>query len=63
MEAAAYFDIANILMVIYANTPEPPFEPIQKKFDHFDRVIWSIIGDSASHLNIKKRYQRNRVFA
>lgn len=53
-DAAAYFDIANILMVVYGDKPEPPFEPIQQGFDHLKQVVWSIIGDAGSRRNVEK---------
>lgn len=49
VEAAAYMGIRNILMVVYGGNPVPPFAGLQEKFNHFDRVVWSVIGDSSSH--------------
>lgn len=48
VEAATYLDIRNLIMVVYGGKPVPPFAPIQKKFEPFDRVVWSLIGDGGS---------------
>ena len=55
-EAARTLGIDNILMVSYGGKPTPPFEPIQEQFSHFKRVIWSIIGDSASTYDNPEAY-------
>lgn len=54
VEALAYLGIKNAIMVVYGGKPEPPFEPIQQKYDHLDKVVWSIIGDSSSKRNRDK---------
>ena len=56
VEAAEFMGIDNILMVSYAGKPTPPFEPIQKQFGHFKRVVWSIIGDSACKYDNPEAY-------
>lgn len=48
VEAAAYMGIENIIMVVYGGKPVPPFAPLQEKFQHFKKVLWSLIGDSGS---------------
>lgn len=48
VEGANFFDIDNILMVVYDGKPRPPFDPVQQEFRHLHKVIWSLVGDCAS---------------
>jgi hypothetical protein len=43
--------VPNLIMVVYGGDPAPPFEPVAKRYDHLDRVVWSIVGDAGSTRN------------
>lgn len=47
-EGALYLGVPNLLMVGFANKPEPPFDQYLISFRPFQRVIWSIISEAAS---------------
>jgi hypothetical protein len=47
-EAAFYLGVPNALMISYDNKPEPPFDQHMLAFAPLKRVVWSIVGDSAS---------------
>ena len=50
-EGALYLGVPNVLMVAFAGKPEPPFEQYGKSLAPFDRLVWSIVGDSSSTRN------------
>lgn len=50
-EAADRMGIDNLIMVVYDNRPEPPFDEEMKQLADLDRVVWSIVGDSSSVRN------------
>lgn len=50
-EAAQRMGIDNLIMVVYGNRPEPPFDGEMAKLADLDRVVWSIVGDSSSVRN------------
>jgi hypothetical protein len=52
-EAAYYLDIPNVLMIVYGDKPEPPFDQLSIAFRPLKNVVWSIIGDSSSKRNDK----------
>lgn len=47
-EGAFYMGVPNIMMVRFANQPMPPFRPHSIPLRPLKRIVWSIIGDSAS---------------
>lgn len=50
-EAANYLGISNVIMVRYANKPEPPFDQYAMELSPMKRVVWAIIGDKSSSSN------------
>lgn len=50
-EAALYLNVPNLLIVVFGGKPEPPFDRHTVAMRPFDRVVWSIIGDSGSRRN------------
>ncbi|GMV36067.1 MAG: hypothetical protein AMXMBFR61_05750 [Fimbriimonadales bacterium] len=50
-QACAYMGVPNLIMVVYGGYPTPPFEPVAKRHDHLDKVVWSIVGDAGSTRN------------
>lgn len=44
LEAAAYLDISNLLMVLYDGQPEMPYDQYYVPLRALDRVGWSIVG-------------------
>jgi hypothetical protein len=42
--AAAYLDVANVLMVRYELEPQPPFAAFARKLSGMKRVVWSVEG-------------------
>lgn len=53
-EAALYMGIPNVMMVVYNDKPEPPFENHAKPLIFADQLVWSIVGDSRSKRNNKQ---------
>lgn len=53
-EAAFYMGLPNLIMVVYDNKPEPPFDREAISFRPLKRVVWSIVGDSSSDRNNKE---------
>ncbi len=51
MEGAAYLGIRNCCRVAMNGKPEPPFDEEAEKLISFNKVVWSIIGDSGSARN------------
>jgi hypothetical protein len=51
VEAAVYLDIPNLIMVVYRNQPEPPFDREAVAMRPLREVVWSIIGDAGSRRN------------
>lgn len=47
VEGAFYMDIPNICRVRMRGLPEPPFDQESMVMDRMDRVVWSLLGDSA----------------
>jgi hypothetical protein len=54
LEGAVYLGIPNLLMVVYNNLPEPPFDRLAVAFRPLQKVIWSIVGDASSTRNNQK---------
>jgi hypothetical protein len=50
-EAAQYMGIPNLIMVVFAGRPEPPFARHAASMRSLSRVVWSIVGDSSSARN------------
>ena len=50
-EGASYLGVPNMIMVRYANKPEPPFDQYAMAFEPLKKVVWSIIGDGSSSGN------------
>ena len=50
-EAALYMGVHNVIMVILAGKPAPPFHQFALALDPFRRIIWSIGGDRLSYRN------------
>jgi len=50
-ESAFYLGVPNVIMVRYANKPEPPYDTYARSFCPLKQVIWSIIGDGLTTLN------------
>lgn len=52
VEGGKILGIKNICRVVFKSIPQPPFD--QETLDlatHFDKIVWSIIGDSSSQRN------------
>ncbi len=52
-EAAFYLGVPNLIMVVYQDKPQPPFDKLAVSFRPLKRVVWSIVGDSSSTRNDK----------
>lgn len=52
-EAAFYLGVPNLIMVVYQDKPQPPFDKLAVSFRPLKRVVWSIVGDSSSVRNDK----------
>jgi len=50
-EALVYMGIPNVMMVVYNDKPEPPFEQQAKPLAAAEQLVWSIVGDSRSKRN------------
>jgi hypothetical protein len=51
VEAAGYLGIPNLIMVVYAGKPAPPFDQHALAMSPLRRVVWSIVGDASSKRN------------
>ena len=50
--AARQLGLHNLIMVVFANRPEPSeFAVYQESFHALRRVVWSVMGDSSSTRN------------
>ena len=54
VEAAHYMGVPNLIEVVYANEPRPPFDQYALAMQSLERVVWSIVGDSGSKRNDDK---------
>ena len=52
-EAAFYMNVPNLLMVVYGERPEPPFDQLAVSFRPLNKVIWSIIGYEYTPRNLQ----------
>lgn len=50
-EGGAFLGIKNCCRVVMGGKPEPPFDEESSKLAGFDRVVWSVMGDSSSVRN------------
>jgi len=50
-DGAKFLGIKNICRVVMLGKPEPPFDAESEKLKDFDKVVWSIVGDSGSTRN------------
>ena len=53
-EGALYMGLENLIMVVFADKPEPPFDQSAKPLFFLKNVVWSIIGDANSKRNDEK---------
>lgn len=53
-EAAIYMGVENLIMVVFADKPEPPFDQHAKPLFFLKNVVWSIVGDANSKRNDEK---------
>jgi hypothetical protein len=51
VEGAFYLGVPNLIMVVYGNEPQPPFDVHAVPMRPLQRVVWSIVGDSGSKRN------------
>jgi hypothetical protein len=50
-DAADYMRIPNAVMVVFGDTPAPPFMPHAAEMAGLKRLVWSVIGDAGSKRN------------
>jgi hypothetical protein len=50
-EGAYYLGVPNVIMVVFRNQPEPPFNRLAIAFRPLQQVVWSILGDGSSIRN------------
>ncbi len=53
-EGALYMGLENLIMVVFADKPEPPFDQHAKPLFFLKNVVWSIVGDANSKRNDEK---------
>ena len=53
-EAAIYMGVENLIMVVFADKPEPPFDQHAKPLFFLKNLVWSIVGDANSKRNDEK---------
>ena len=51
VEGAAFLGIKNCCRVVMSNNPTPPFDEESAKLAGFEKVVWSVTGDSSSKRN------------
>ena len=51
VEGAKFLGIKNCCRVVMGNKPAPPFDEESAKLTCFDKVVWSVTGDSSSKRN------------
>ena len=50
-EGARWLGVPNLLMVVFADSPRPPFAPHAEPMRSLSRIVWSVVGDSSSTRN------------
>ena len=51
VEGAEYLGIPNCCRVVFEGRPKPPFDAESEKLRSFNKVVWSVIGDTSSSRN------------
>ena len=51
VEGAEYLGIPNCCRVVFEGNPKPPFDAESEKLRSFNKVVWSVIGDTSSSRN------------